>query len=102
MLNSTSAFRGGHALGWESMSYVALLGLIAGLCTTLAFVPQVLKTWRTRSARDISLGMFLIYVTGNLLWMFYGIALGDWPIILANVATLVLAGSLLYFKLRYG
>jgi MtN3 and saliva related transmembrane protein len=83
------------------MSYVAVLGGVAGLCTTLAFVPQVARTWSTRSAEDISLGMLMIYVTGNLLWLLYGVALGDWPIIAANAATLALAGSILYFKLRY-
>lgn len=83
------------------MSYVGILGGLAGLCTTLAFVPQVSRTWSTRSADDISLGMLAIYVTGNLLWLLYGMALGDWPIIAANAATLALAGSILYFKLRY-
>ena len=83
------------------MSYVAGLGALAGLCTTLAFVPQVMRTWTTRSADDISLGMLAIYVTGNTLWLLYGVALGDWPLMAANAATLALAGSILYFKLRY-
>ena len=86
----------------DTSSAVAFLGLAAGLCTTLAFVPQVRRTWTTRSADDISLGMLLVYVTGNLLWLLYGVALGDWPIIIANAATLVLAGSILYFKLAVG
>jgi MtN3 and saliva related transmembrane protein len=76
--------------------------MAAGCCTTLAFVPQVLKTWRTRHTDDISLGMFVVFVSGVLLWLLYGLALGDMPIILANAATFVLAGSVLYFKLRYG
>ena len=84
------------------MSPVAILGLVAGFCTTIAFVPQVLKTWRTRHTQDISLGMFLIYVTGILLWLIYGIMLGDIPIIAANLGTIVLASTILYFKLRYG
>jgi len=84
------------------MSAVALLGLGAGFCTTVAFVPQVIKTWRTRHTEDISLGMFLIYLLGNLLWLTYGLMLGDLPLIAANAATFVLAGSVLYFKLRYG
>jgi MtN3 and saliva related transmembrane protein len=86
----------------EKMSAVALLGLGAGFCTTVAFVPQVIKTWRTRHTEDISLGMFLIYLLGNLLWLLYGLVLGDLPLIAANAATFVLAGSVLYFKLRYG
>jgi MtN3 and saliva related transmembrane protein len=79
-----------------------LLGLAAGICTTLAFVPQVLRTWRTRSTEDISLGMFVIFVFGVFLWLLYGIARSDIVIIGANVVTLGLAGTILYFKLRYG
>ena len=80
----------------------AFIGLLAGLCTTTAFIPQVVKTWRTHSTADISLGMYLIYETGNLLWLAYGIALGDFPLIAANTATGLLAGSVLVLKLRYG
>jgi MtN3 and saliva related transmembrane protein len=79
-----------------------LLGLAAGICTTLAFVPQVIRTWRTRSTEDISLGMFVIFVFGVFLWLLYGLAKADMIIIGANVVTLGLAGSILYFKLRYG
>jgi MtN3 and saliva related transmembrane protein len=84
------------------MTLTTVLGLTAGLCTTLAFVPQVLKTWRTHHTRDISLGMFLIYCVGIVLWLLYGIVLNDGPIIAANVATFALSGAMLYFKLRYG
>jgi len=84
------------------MSYLTGLGLTAGFCTTIAFIPQVVKTWRTRSAKDLSLAMFVVYLTGILLWLFYGVLLGDIAIMLANAATSVLAGSVLYFKLRYG
>jgi MtN3 and saliva related transmembrane protein len=79
-----------------------LLGLAAGICTTLAFVPQVLRTWRTRSTEDISLGMFVIFVVGVFLWLLYGIAREDMVIVGANIVTLGLAGTILYFKLRYG
>ena len=79
-----------------------LLGLAAGICTTLAFVPQVIRTWRTRSTEDISLGMFVIFVLGVFLWLLYGLAKADLIIIGANVVTLGLAGSILYFTLRYG
>ena len=84
------------------MSYLTGLGLTAGFCTTIAFIPQVLKTWRTRSAKDLSLAMFVIYLMGILLWLLYGVLLGDIAIMLANAATSVLAASVLYFKLRYG
>ena len=78
------------------------LGLIAGGLTTVAFVPQAAKTWRTRSAGDFSLPMLLLFVTGVALWLAYGIALGAWPVTLANAVTLVLAASILAIKLRRG
>jgi MtN3 and saliva related transmembrane protein len=84
------------------MFWISVLGLVAGFCTTAAFIPQVAKTWRTRHTRDLSLGMFSIYVTGVALWLLYGIVLQDIPIIAANGATFVLSAAMLYFKLRYG
>jgi MtN3 and saliva related transmembrane protein len=85
------------------MSTITLnvLGFVAGVLTTAAFIPQVLKIWRTRSARDISLGMYLVFTSGVALWLVYGIALGSLPIIVANVCTLVLALAVLLMKLRY-
>jgi len=84
------------------MSAITILGLLAGFCTTIAFIPQVRKTWRSKSTNDLSLGMISVYVTGIGLWLIYGLALGDSPLILANLVTFGLAGSVLYFKLRYG
>ena len=78
------------------------VGMFAGLLTTLAFVPQVVKTWKTRQTRDISLTMFLAFTSGVALWLVYGILLGAWPIILANLVTLALAGIILGLKLRHG
>lgn len=78
-----------------------LLGIAAGTLTTLAFVPQVVKIWCTRSTHDISLGMFLLFSTGLVLWLIYGVWIGSWPIIIANTVTLALALTILYFKLRY-
>jgi MtN3 and saliva related transmembrane protein len=68
----------------------------------VAFVPQVTKVWRTKSARDVSLKMFLVFSTGVALWLLYGALLGEWPIILTNAVTLVLALAILGMKLRYG
>jgi len=76
-------------------------GLAAATLTTAAFLPQVVKAWRTRKTRDISLGMFLVLCAGIFLWLVYGILKGDLPLILANAITLVLAGTILVFKLRY-
>jgi len=77
------------------------LGLLAGTLTTIAFIPQVAKTWRSKYTRDISLGMFLIFSTGTFLWLLYGIRIGALPVVIANAITLVLALTILLFKIRY-
>ncbi|VBB69334.1 hypothetical protein RIEGSTA812A_PEG_807 [invertebrate metagenome] len=77
-----------------------LIGYVAGSLTTVAFLPQVVKTWRSRSAHDLSLAMLLIFTTGVLCWLLYGIALGRWPIIIPNTVTLVLTSAILFFKLK--
>ncbi len=79
-----------------------MLGFLAGALTTIAFVPQVVRIVRTRSARDISWGMFSIFSAGVALWLWYGIRLGSPPLIAANVVTLGLALSILFLKWRYG
>jgi len=84
------------------ISWVCLLGSLAGICTTGAFLPQVIRTWRTRSTDDISLGMFSLMVLGILLWLIYGLEQSDWPLIIADGVSLVLAGIILCLKLRYG
>jgi MtN3 and saliva related transmembrane protein len=81
--------------------YLEWVGLVAGSCTTIAFLPQVVKTWKTKSAKDLSLGMFSIFTFGVGMWLAYGIMRNDWPIILANLMTLCFAATLLYFKLRW-
>jgi MtN3 and saliva related transmembrane protein len=86
---------------FNSMNTVSLLGLIAGSFTTIAFLPQVIKTWKSKSAKDLSLGMFSIFTLGVAMWLAYGILINDLPVIMANVVTLVLASTLLFFKLRW-
>ncbi len=83
------------------MEFIDVLGSVAGILTTLAFVPQVVKTWKTRSAKDLSLAMILTFWLGILLWLIYGIYIRAMPIIVANAVTLVLEGSILWFKLKY-
>nr|ART39686.1 J383 [uncultured bacterium] len=78
------------------------IGLLAALLTTAAFLPQVLHTLATRDTRGISLRMYVIFVAGVLLWLIYGLLTGDLPLILANAITLLLAGAILYLKLRHG
>jgi MtN3 and saliva related transmembrane protein len=78
------------------------LGLGAAFCTTVAYVPQVMKAWRSKSTADISLGMFTLMVTGIVLWLIYGLLLSDLPLIAANAVTLCLVISILLLKLRHG
>jgi MtN3 and saliva related transmembrane protein len=84
------------------MNWVTLLGLTAGTLTTVAFLPQVLHTWKTKSAKDLSLPMLLSFTTGVLCWLVYGIWIDSLPIALANGVTLILAGANLGLKLKYG
>lgn len=81
---------------------IQTIGLLAGLCTTIAFVPQVVKCWRSRSTSDISLGMFLIMTLGVGLWLAYGFLSHDLPLILANGVTFVLVLLVLLMKVRFG
>jgi MtN3 and saliva related transmembrane protein len=81
---------------------IKLLGFAAAACTTLAYAPQFMKVWRTRSTGDISLGMFLVMVLGVGLWLVYGLLSGDGPLIASNAVTLVLAGAILFMKLKHG
>jgi MtN3 and saliva related transmembrane protein len=83
------------------MDSTKLLGLVAGLLTTISFVPQVVKTWRSRSAKDLSLVMFLLYCAGVFLWTIYGIRINELPVILWNIITLILAAVILFFKIRF-
>jgi MtN3 and saliva related transmembrane protein len=83
------------------MNPAELIGYAAAALSTIAFVPQVLHTWRTRSGRGISLGMYATFTSGVALWLAYGILLDAWPIIVANAITLTLALSLLAMKIHY-
>lgn len=83
------------------MSAINIIGLIAAVCTTAAFIPQACQVWSSRSAKDISLGMYLIFILGVLLWLAYGIMLIDIPLILANSITLILACAVLGMKLWF-
>ena len=84
------------------MHAITFVGAAAAVCTTLAYLPQVIRAWRTRSTHDVSLKMYVLMVTGTVLWLGYGLVLGDWPLIGANAVSLVLTGSILVLKLRYG
>jgi len=83
------------------MEFANVFGSLAGTLTTVAFLPQAIKTWKTRSARDISLGMFTLFAAGVFLWIVYGIGIGSVPVIIANTITFVLAVTILVFKIKY-
>ena len=80
---------------------VTSIGFLAGALTTIAFWPQLRRTWVTRSAADVSLGMLLTFTTGVLLWLVYGLLLQSWPIILTNLVTFLLTLAILVLKVRY-
>jgi MtN3 and saliva related transmembrane protein len=79
-----------------------LVGYSAGFLATAAFVPQVAKTFKARSARDISLGMYVLFCAGVGLWLLYGLLIRSWPVVLSNFVTLVLSGAVLVLKVRHG
>ena len=83
------------------MDVEKLLGYAAGFLTTIAFVPQVMKIWKTRSAHDVSLPTFVAFTIGVALWLTYGFVLKEPPMILWNAVTLVLAGAILAMKLKF-
>jgi MtN3 and saliva related transmembrane protein len=83
------------------MDRVTLLGMSAGILTTFSLMPQVMRMWKTKSARDISLVTYIIFSIGISLWILYGAVIRSAPVILANTATLFLALAILFFKLRF-
>lgn len=84
------------------MQTTELFGYLAATLTTVSFIPQVVQIWRSKHTKDISLGMYSIFTAGIAVWLVYGILLGSMPIIIANCVTLILAGSVLAMKLKYG
>tara|TARA_R110001583_G_scaffold160872_1_gene312737 strand:- start:3163 stop:3423 length:261 start_codon:yes stop_codon:yes gene_type:complete len=78
-----------------------IIGLIAAVLTTSSFVPQVYKTWKTKSAGNLSLTMYIVLFIGIILWLIYGIHLNSFSMILANIVTGILALLLILFKLKY-
>ncbi|WP_204137438.1 SemiSWEET family sugar transporter [Halomicronema sp. CCY15110] len=83
------------------MDSMTALGIVAGSLTTLAYLPQVLKTWRSRSADGMSWSMLIILCLGIALWLVYGVYVHDMPLIMANLLTLVFSSAILGIKIRY-
>ena len=83
------------------MNATNIIGFSAAISTTIAFVPQVIKTIKTKSVKDISLIMYIIFTTGIFLWLVYGILINSKPVILANIVTFILALIVLMLKIKY-
>ena len=84
-----------------SKSDIDMIEYAAACMTTVSFLPQLIRVVKLRSARDISLGMFLIFTAGTVFWLTYGILVHSLPVTIANGVTLVLSASILFLKLRF-
>lgn len=82
--------------------WIEFIGFVAAALTTFSFIPQAVKTFRSRDTRSISLGMYAIFTVGIACWLVYGVLLESWPMIIANLITLSLAAAILTMKLRFG
>ena len=78
-----------------------MFGYFAGFLTTVSFLPQVIKTWKSRSATDLSLGMFSVFSLGVIFWLIYGFLIQESPIIFWNSVTLILVLAILAMKLKF-
>jgi len=83
------------------MGMTDAIGFLAGALTTIAFVPQALKMYTTKSGKDVSARMLMIFSAGVVLWLIYGVMIGSLPVILSNVVTLVLSATIIALKIRY-
>ncbi|MBD2445136.1 SemiSWEET transporter [Dolichospermum circinale CS-1225] len=83
------------------MDFITILGLVAGVLTTVAFLPQMFQIWLTKSAKDVSFVMLIIFMSGLCLWLIYGIIIGALPIIMANGVTLFFNLIILWLKIKY-
>lgn len=84
-----------------SDTFINIIGLVAGTCTSCAIIPQVVKTYKKKTAEDVSILMFIVLLTGNFLWIFYGVSKQELPIILTNIVTSGLNITMLVFKVKF-
>ena len=82
-------------------NYIDLFGFSAALLTTIAFLPQLYKTWQTKSAEDVSLIMLILFITGLICWIIYGLKINSIPILIANIITFIFNFSILILKITY-
>jgi MtN3 and saliva related transmembrane protein len=85
----------------KPMDMTQIIGLAAGTCTSLAAAPQLIKAWKTKEVKDLSLKMFLLFVVGIGLWLVYGVLKSDFPIIVTNSISLAINAAMLALKLKY-
>ena len=83
------------------LNYIDLFGFLAALLTTIAFLPQLYKTWQTKSADDVSLVMLILFITGLVCWIIYGFKINSIPILVANIITFIFNSSILVLKISY-
>ena len=87
--------------GKNIMDTITIIGLIAAAFTTVALFPQLIKVWKTKSTKDISIGMFALYCCGVLLWFIYGVYIGNLPIMIANSLAFIQGLVILSLKSKY-
>lgn len=80
---------------------IEIIGYCAAFLTTIAFLPQAIRSWRTKDLSGISLGMYSLFTVGVGLWLIYGLIIERWPLIMANALTFALALSILLLKIRH-
>ena len=85
----------------NDLNYIDLFGFLAALLTTIAFLPQLYKTWQTKSADDVSLVMLILFITGLFCWIIYGLKINSTPILAANIITFIFNFSILVLKISY-
>jgi len=84
------------------MNWINLIGILAGSFTTLAVIPQIYKSWKSGEASNVSLKMYIVLLTGLLLWFFYGVGINDYPIMIFNGIAFLLNMSMLFLILKHG
>jgi len=84
------------------MDLIKLIGFVAATCTTIAFLPQAMKIYKSKSAKDIAMPTLITFIIGVTLWLIYGLLIQDYPVIIANLITLIFNLMILFLKLKYG
>ena len=86
---------------FKMVDYVMTLGFVASTLTISAFLPQVIKAWKTKSTKDVSLLMFSMLIIGNILWLVYGVLINSLPLVITNILIFIFASTILILKIKY-